>query len=134
MKSVSFFEQGRFVQSTSSSGDLSTYQREGSVKVSGIYDTSYYYDGKEVRRMSQQPTPTHVFDYTKFVWVDTRTVESQWVVIRNQRATLLQESDWTQLPDVHTGVKEAWATYRQALRDVTLQTDPFNVVWPSPPN
>jgi hypothetical protein len=29
--------------------------------------------------------------------------------------------------------KEVWAAYRQALRDVTLQPDPFNIVWPTPP-
>jgi len=34
-------------------------------------------------------------------------------MIRNQ---LLKDSDWTQLPDA-TCDREAWATYRQALRD-----------------
>ena len=33
--------------------------------------------------------------------------------VRNQ---LLKDSDWTQLPDA-TCDREAWATYRQALRD-----------------
>lgn len=27
--------------------------------------------------------------------------------------------------------KVAWATYRQALRDITLQADPLNIVWPA---
>jgi hypothetical protein len=36
--------------------------------------------------------------------------------MRNQRNRLLTESDWTQLPDA-TCDREAWATYRQALRD-----------------
>jgi hypothetical protein len=26
--------------------------------------------------------------------------------------------------------KTAWATYRQALRDITKQADPFNIAWP----
>ena len=37
-------------------------------------------------------------------------------VMRYHRDRLLAESDWTQLPDA-TCDREAWATYRQALRD-----------------
>lgn len=44
---------------------------------------------------------------------------------RNKRNRLLVESDWTQVGDDPTGNKEAWATYRQALRD--LPADP---AWP----
>jgi hypothetical protein len=42
-------------------------------------------------------------------------------VIRQTRLYLLQQSDWTQLPDSPlTEAKRAeWATYRQALRDIT---------------
>jgi len=50
--------------------------------------------------------------------------------IRNYR---LKESDWTQLPDAPVD-REAWAIYRQALRDITKQTNyPYNIVWPQPP-
>jgi hypothetical protein len=46
-------------------------------------------------------------------------------VMRAIRNDLLKESDWTQLPDA-TVDREAWATYRQALRD-------FPATWtPSP--
>ena len=61
--------------------------------------------------------------------------ESQWAKIRNQRDSLLSSCDWTQLPDV-SFVEQAmqeWATYRQALRDVTSQTDPYNIEWPIAP-
>jgi hypothetical protein len=37
-------------------------------------------------------------------------------MMRHHRDRLLAESDWTQLPDA-TVDREAWATYRQALRD-----------------
>lgn len=41
--------------------------------------------------------------------------------IRLERTKRLFESDWTQMPDspLTTEQKEAWATYRQALRDLT---------------
>ena len=61
--------------------------------------------------------------------------ESQWSKIRSQRDTLLAACDWTQLPDVplDTEQKQAWVTYRQALRDVTSQADPYNIEWPVAP-
>ena len=37
-------------------------------------------------------------------------------MMRHHRDRLLAESDWTQLPDA-TCDRQAWATYRQALRD-----------------
>jgi hypothetical protein len=49
--------------------------------------------------------------------------------VREQRNALLAASDWTQLAD-STVDKAAWATYRQALRDIPLQAGfPYNVVW-----
>jgi len=59
----------------------------------------------------------------------------QWVVIRAQRNAKLLDCDWTQLGDVPiTDAKlEEWQTYRQALRDITNQSDPFNITWPTPP-
>ena len=59
-------------------------------------------------------------------------VGAQWTVIRAERNKLLVESDWTQLPDAPVDAA-AWATYRQALRDVTDQANPFAIVWPESP-
>ena len=56
-------------------------------------------------------------------------VGAQWDVIRAERNKLLVESDWTQLPDASADAT-AWATYRQALRDITEQANPFSIVWP----
>lgn len=51
-----------------------------------------------------------------------------------KRNTLLTLSDWTQLPDVAQTVKDKWVSYRQLLRDLTLQKDfPLNVIWPDKP-
>lgn len=59
--------------------------------------------------------------------------ESAWAYVRRERDRCLLTSDWTQLPDVSPATKDLWAPYRQALRDITLQPDPFNIVWPTPP-
>ena len=53
---------------------------------------------------------------------------------RVERNKMLADSDWTQMPDVQVD-KDAWAEYRQALRDLPANTiDPENPVWPTPPN
>ena len=56
-------------------------------------------------------------------------VDTQWQVVRTQRNQILKDSDWTQLSDSPVD-KAAWALYRQALRDITQQPDPFNITWP----
>ena len=53
--------------------------------------------------------------------------------VREQRGTKLAECDWTQVADSPVD-KAAWATYRQALRDITTQDGfPWNVTWPDSP-
>jgi hypothetical protein len=60
----------------------------------------------------------------------TRIDEQLAVTIRIQRNQLLKDTDWTQVADAPVN-KEAYATYRQSLRDVTQQeTFPYNIVWP----
>lgn len=58
-------------------------------------------------------------------------IQSQQV--RLQRNEKLNECDWTQLADAPVD-KTAWATYRQALRDVPKQAGfPWDVQWPTQP-
>lgn len=53
--------------------------------------------------------------------------------IRSERGNLLIASDWTQVADAPVD-KAAWATYRQALRDVPTQAGfPWEVTWPTQP-
>jgi hypothetical protein len=62
--------------------------------------------------------------------------ELTWDTIRAQRNFHLTQSDWTQLADapLNPEPKQAWAAYRQALRDVPSSfTTPEEVVWPEIP-
>ena len=53
--------------------------------------------------------------------------------VRQQRSTKLAECDWTQVADAPVD-KAAWATYRQALRDITTQAGfPWTMTWPESP-
>ena len=59
--------------------------------------------------------------------LDPEEVPAEWWAerMRNHRDRLLKESDWTQVNDAPVD-QQAWATYRQALRD-------FPATWtPSP--
>jgi hypothetical protein len=54
--------------------------------------------------------------------------------IRETRNELLAETDWTQAADVPQTIKDKWATYRQALREVPQQPGfPTNITWPTKP-
>jgi len=57
----------------------------------------------------------------------------QAAAVRADRTKRLADSDWTQLSDAPvTGT--AWATYRQALRDITSQAGfPWTITWPDAP-
>lgn len=112
-------------------------------------DTLAEYDVYEVVA-TEQPVyddNTHniepIIELVDGVWTQTwvlvehtsEDIERQWVNIRSERNQYLANCDWTQLPDAAlTNVQTAdWATYRQALRDITEQADPFNLYWPTPP-
>lgn len=54
--------------------------------------------------------------------------------MRHQRDLLLAASDWTQSHDDPTGNRDAWATYRQALRDFPATWTPSDTAdFPDPP-
>ena len=54
--------------------------------------------------------------------------------VRTERNQKLTSSDWTQLAD-NTANTSAWATYRQALRDLpSTEGFPHNITWPTKPS
>ena len=68
----------------------------------------------------------------------SRLTPMRWDSLRKERNDKLAESDAYVLPDrwsAYTSEQQtAWATYRQALRDLPQNTqDPFNPVWPTKP-
>ena len=102
------------------------------------------YDVYEVTA-TQQPaydgdthTAAQAVELVDGVWTQVWTVEPlpQEQVeanMRSIRGSKLAESDWTQVADAPVD-KEAWAAYRQALRDVPSQPGfPYSVIWPEEP-
>lgn len=59
-----------------------------------------------------------------------------WTVIRAERNKLLTDTDWWVAKAAETGatISAEQHAYRQALRDITDQVNPFNIVWPVLPS
>jgi len=54
------------------------------------------------------------------------------MLIRSKRDRLLSDTDWMAMSD--NTITPEWASYRQALRDITEQTGfPYEVTWPTKP-
>lgn len=90
----------------------------------------YVKNGKLIP-MGSPPSLNHVFDYSSGKW--ELCIKTGGSKARQKRDALLSACDWTQLPDVPISTKDKWSDYRQKLRDITDQLDPFNIDWPTPP-
>jgi hypothetical protein len=116
------------IEATATSQGLTTIEVDDAVDP----DNAYVQSGSVVP-MGVRPSPTHAFNYNKKVWEDIRTFDDAWADVRTERNRRLQACDWTQLSDIPAETKALWEPYRQALRDITDQPDPFNIIWPTPP-
>lgn len=80
------------------------------------------------------------YDGSTFATDDSRTTAektaAEWDLVRVNRTNLLKESDWTQGADspLTDSKKTEWATYRQSLRNIPTQSDPYNITWPTKPS
>jgi hypothetical protein len=106
-----------YVQSVNHDNDYTKNYTEGLPELSG----SNYVQTWTITDASQEE-------------IDIR-IDEKWLEVREIRNSLLQQSDWTQFQDSPvTGSKlTEWQTYRQQLRDITSQTNPFNLSWPTRP-
>ena len=68
---------------------------------------------------------------------DKRILDQKWANIRSQRDRLLTESDWVvvKAKEEHpnASIPSDWVDYRTALRDITKQSDPDDITWPTKP-
>jgi hypothetical protein len=66
--------------------------------------------------------------------VDQDAVAQQWRNVKEGRNQQLAASDWIcSVSDFAHPKKDAYLVYRQALRDITSQANPFALVWPQVP-
>ena len=81
-------------------------------------------------------TETEVAEHNASLPTESELLAQKWVRIRSERDQKLAKTDWIVIKASETGVAEtdAWKTYRQSLRDVTTQSDPDNITWPTEPS
>ena len=105
-------------------------------------DKNYYYNNSSflLTEFPSKPAVYYTWDWNSYSWIDARTEKQKYAdaaaASLPKRLQLLLDSDWTQLPNgpLTTAQQQAWATYRQDLRDITAQAGyPFEITWPTPP-
>lgn len=93
-----------------------------------------YVVNNQVTNLPEKPYGDYIFDYGQMQWVLNIPVIT--VTALAQRNNLLFSSDWTQIPNgpLTPEQVEAWAVYRQELRDVPQQPGyPVTIIWPTSP-
>lgn len=98
--------------------------------------TKFFIDKNQVTLLPDKPDENNYweFNYHNKTW--SGNIEMASLQVLAKRLPLLEQSDWTQLPNNPLTAEQqaAWSTYRQALRDITAQLGyPFDVIWPTPP-
>lgn len=99
--------------------------RQGVQEIDGVWYTKYvlgpiFTDGETTA--AEQEAAYHAMK-------DAEQAKS----VRKQRNEKLKDCDWTQISD-STADKQAWVTYRQALRDLTRESGfPWTMTWPTAP-
>ena len=68
-------------------------------------------------------------------FVESYTTVQRLELVRMYRNACLLSTDWTQVADSPVD-KQAWAVYRQQLRDIMAGYDgtTTEIVWPTPPS
>jgi len=109
----------------------------------GLYDFSSQPELGTFEKMAEVAPVKGEYGIWRQTWVvepmneeeiEART-KQEWNGVRGQRNFKLASTDWTQIDDtpLTNTDKQLWASYRQALRDITTQADPFSIEWPVAP-
>ena len=107
-------------------------QAAGVEQVDGKWYTKYILGPTFTDTPATDTTPAQTAAEQEAAYKATKDAE-QAKSVRTSRNDKLKECDWTQITDA-TVDKTAWATYRQALRDITAQAGfPWTITWPDAP-
>ena len=130
---------GQIVQTRNVSGPEEIHLADGYGYIEGRFTPGIKkWNGTEVVDYTESTSTSAIWGYQPPA---TYTPGDNELNVRIYRQQLLQQSDWTQLPDSPlTDAKKAeWATYRQELREIldSYTDSESNTVdsisWPTPP-
>jgi len=104
-------------------------QRSGVEQVNGKWYTKYVLGPIFTNRPATDTEPAMSAAEQEAAYKAQKDAE-QAKNVRADRNKRIAECDWTQLPDAPVDAA-VWATYRQALRDISKQDGfPWEVTWP----
>ena len=107
-------------------------QAAGVEQIDGKWYTKYILGPTFTDTPATDTTPAQTAAEQEAAYKASKDAE-QAKSVRTSRNDKLKECDWTQITDA-TVDKPAWATYRQALRDITAQAGfPWTITWPDAP-
>lgn len=118
----------------------SLYSYKGAYPYPLLEDMSGY-NLSDFQLAEEKPTitPDEVLDWDGSSWVvrpaNFPETEIKWAGVRVKRDELLSASDVFIVRAYENGepVPQETVDYRQALRDVSKQSSPFTIVWPTAP-
>jgi hypothetical protein len=106
--------------------------RSGVTEIDGKWYTNYVLGPVFTDRAAEGDQPAQTAAEQETAYKAMKDAE-QAANVRRSRTEMLKDCDWTQIAD-STADKTAWATYRQALRDITSQAGfPWTITWPDAP-
>jgi len=106
--------------------------RSGVTEIEGKWYTNYILGPVFTDRAAEGDQPAQTAAEQETAYKAMKDAE-QAKSVRASRTQLLNDCDWTQIAD-STADKAVWATYRQALRDITSATGfPWTMTWPETP-
>ena len=114
------------------------------ISMNGVYNIKYYASKRDAEEIKDNEGKSHdpkQYVQSHFVGQDdtkdARILAGKWANIRRQRDRLLTESDWVVVKakeeHANASIDSNWIDYRTALRDITKQSDPDNITWPTKP-
>ena len=110
-----------------------------------VYNIKYYASKREAEEILNDEGKSHdPKQYVQSHFVpqddtrDARILAEKWANIRTRRNRLLTESDWVvvKAKEEHpnASIPSDWVDYRTELRDITKQSDPDDITWPTKPS
>ena len=110
-----------------------------------IYNIKYYASKRDAEEILDNDGNSHdpkQYVQSHFVGQDdtrdARILAEKWANIRTRRNRELTESDWVvvKAKEEHpnASIPSDWVDYRTELRDITKQSDPDDITWPSKPS